>query len=395
MSPQQTLLTWKSKPMAHVNTIVAQFLKLVSKSEFDRLARTHHTGQKFRKFSRFDQFVLLLTLQVTGRSSIRDVIENLKVQRNKLFHIGIRIISRSSFSRVNQEQPWQLYQDLFYQIFKRCSPIAGKHSFKFHNKLYSMDASTIDLCLSVFPWAKFRTTKGAVKLHTVLDHDGLIPAFVDITDGKTHDVNIGRLVRLPKGSILTMDRGYIDYQWFNDLNEQGIYFVTRAKQNMQYRIVKRLKNDRATGITSNHLIELTSQKGSVYQGKLRRIGYKDPDTGKQYYYLTNHTGLAAKTIADIYKDRWQIELFFKWIKQNLKIKSFIGTSKNAVLTQIWVALCTYLLIHYFKWKNSLTQAASRIVQILQLNWFERRDLIELFNPPIPVDTGGENLTLEF
>ena len=182
-----------------------------------------------------------------------------------------------------------------------------------------MDASTIDLCLSVFPWAKFRTKKGAVKLHTVLDHDGLIPSFVDITDGKTHDVNIGRLVQLPKGSILTMDRGYIDYQWFNDLDGQGIYFVTRAKRNMQYRVIKRLRKNRETGITSNHLIELTSQKGAVYQGRLRRVGYKDPETGKQYHYLTNHTELSAKTIADIYKDRWQIELFFKWIKQNLKI----------------------------------------------------------------------------
>ncbi len=200
-----------------------------------------------------------------------------------------------------------------------------------------MDASTIELCLSVFPWAEFRAKKGAVKLHTVLDHDGLIPAFVDITDGKTHEVNIGRQVTLPKGSILTMDRGYIDYQWFNKLNAQGVYFVTRAKRNMQYRVIKRFKTDRKKGITSDHHIELTSQKGSLYQGTLRRIGYKDLHTGKQYYYITNHTRLAAKTIAATYKERWHIELFFKWIKQNLKIKTFIGTSKNAVLTQIWMA----------------------------------------------------------
>ena len=381
--------------MAHTNTIVAQFLKLVSRAEFNRLAKKHHSGQKFRKFTRFDQFVLLLTLQVTGRSSIRDVVENVKAQAHKLFHIGIRIVSRSSFSRINQEQPWQLYQDLFYILLKRCTPIAGKHSFKFHNKLYSMDASTIDLCLSIFPWAKFRSKKGAVKLHAVLDHDGLIPAFIDITDGKTHEVNMGRQVQLPKGSILTMDRGYIDYQWFNELNIKGVYFVTRSKRNMQFKVIKRLKCNRKQGITSDQLIRLTSQKGSVYSGNIRRVGYKDPDSGKQYYYLTNHTGLSAKTIADIYKDRWQIELFFKWIKQNLKIKSFIGTSKNAVLTQIWVALCTYLLIHYFKWKNGLTQAASRIVQILQLNWFERRNLVELFKPSEPSENTDRNLSLEF
>lgn len=258
-----------------------------------------------------------------------------------------------------------------------------------------MDASTIDVCLSVFPWAKFRAKKGAVKLHAVLDHDGLIPAFIDITDGKTHEVNIGRMVHLPKGSILTMDRGYIDYQWFNDLDQQGIYFVTRAKENMRYRVKKRHKVNRKLGLTSDQLITLTSKKGMAYEGELRRVAYKDPTTGKHYYFLTNNTTLAAKTIADIYRDRWKIELFFKWIKQNLKIKSFIGTSKNAVMTQIWIALCTYLLIHYFKWKNSLVQAASRIVQILQLNWFERRDIVTLFKPPTVLNQRDKNLSFEF
>jgi putative transposase len=381
--------------MAHINTIVGQFLKLVPKSEFTRLANLHHVGQKFRRYSRFDQFVLMFTLQVTGRSSIRDVVENLKVQTNKLYHIGIRVMSRSSFSRINNEQSWALYQDLFYLILKRCQPLSTKHSFRFHNKLYSMDASTIDVCLSVFPWAKFRAQKGAVKLHAVLDHDGLIPAFIDLTDGKTHEVNIGRTIKLPKGSILTMDRGYIDYQWFDDLNRQGVFFVTRAKKNMCYRVVSRHQSNRRQGITSDQTIELTSQKGKQYRGALRRVAYKDPDTKKHYYYLTNQMNLAAKTIADIYKARWQIELFFKWIKQNLKIKSFIGTSKNAVLTQIWVALCTYLLIHYFKWANGLTQAASRIVQILQLNWFDRRNLIELFKPPIPGSRDDGNLSFDF
>lgn len=381
--------------MTYVNTVLTQFLKLVPKSEFARLAHNHHAGQKFRKHSRFDQFVLLLTLQVTGRSSIRDVVENFKVQASKFYHIGIRLIPRSSFSRINNEQPWELYQDLFYLILKRCQPLSGKHSFRFHNKLYSMDASTIDVCLSVFPWAKFRAKKGAVKLHTVLDHDGLIPAFVDITDGKTHEVNMGRLVHLPKGSILTMDRGYIDYQWFDKLNKQGVFFVTRAKTNMRYRVLKRHKSNRKLGITSDQMITLTSQKGQDYKAPLRRVGFKDPETGKSYFYITNQLDLAAKTIADIYKARWQIELFFKWIKQNLKIKSFIGTSKNAVLSQIWVALCTHLLLHYFKWSNGLHQTVRQIMQILQLTWFERRSLIELFKPPIPILTEAENRCFDF
>jgi len=258
-----------------------------------------------------------------------------------------------------------------------------------------MDASTIDLCLSVFPWAEFRQTKGAIKIHAVLDHDGLIPAFMDITDGKTHEVTMARTLRLPKGSILTMDRGYIDYAWFQALEEQGIYFVTRTKSNMRYRVVKRNKPVKQSGITCDQHIELISQKGQQFQGMIRRIGYKDPVTGKQYFYLTNHFRLSARTIADIYKQRWQIELFFKWIKQNLKIKSFIGTTKNAVLTQIWVAMCTFLLIYYFKWRNAITHSALEIVRLLQMNWFEARNIVELFKPPDKTTNTDKNMALDF
>ncbi|WP_086013154.1 DUF4372 domain-containing protein [Teredinibacter turnerae] len=177
--------------MRNSTTVIEQFLKLVSRSEFNKLATQYHQGQKFRRFKWIDQFILLLTLQITGRNSIRDVVNNAKVQVSKLGRMGLRIMSRSSFSRVNNEQPWELYQSLFYKLLQKCQPVSSKHSFRFHNKLYSMDASTIDLCLSVFPWAKFRQTKGAIKLHTVLDHDGYLPAFIDITDGKNHDVTCG------------------------------------------------------------------------------------------------------------------------------------------------------------------------------------------------------------
>jgi hypothetical protein len=381
--------------MQNNTTVLDQFLKLISRAEFNRLAKEHHQGQKFRRFKRMDQFMLLLTLQITGRTSIRDVVSNAKAQITKLKRMGLRVMSRSSFSRINNEQPWELYQALFFKLLSRCQPISGKHSFRFNNKLYSMDASTIDLCLSVFPWAKFRQTKGAVKLHAVLDHDGLIPAFIDITDGKTHDVTQGRCFKLPKGSILTMDRGYIDYAWLKELDNQGVFFVTRCKSNMRYRVLKRHKVVKGSGVTSDQFVVLSSQRGQVYNTRIRRVGYKDPETGKQYYYLTNHFRLSARTIADIYKQRWQIELFFKWIKQNLKIKSFIGTTKNAVLTQIWVALCAFLLIHYFKWANALDQTAQRIIQLLQLNWFERRNIVELFKPPDKKGSDGLNLEMEF
>ncbi len=380
--------------MRNSNTILSQFLKLITRHEFNNLAEQYHEGQRFRRYRRFDQFVLLLTLQITGRSSIRDVVSNAMAQASKLLRIGTQVMSRSSFSRTNSQQPWQLYEALFYKLLGRCQPLAGKHSFRFHNKLYSMDASTIDLCLSVFPWAEFRQTKGAIKLHAVLDHDGLIPSFMDISDGKTHEVTMARTLQLSKGSILTMDRGYIDYAWFQALEEQGIYFVTRSKSNMQYRVVKRNKPVKGSGVTSDQHIELISQKGQLYKGLLRRVGYKDPETGKQYFYITNHFKLSAKTIADVYKQRWQIELFFKWIKQNLKVKSFIGTSKNAVLTQIWVAMCTYLLIYYFKWLHALTQSGLQIVRLLQMTWFENRDIVELFKPPKITANASANLTLD-
>jgi len=221
---------------------------------------------------------------------------------------------------------------------------------------------------------RFRENKGAVKLHTVINHDGLIPEFIDITDGKTHEVNIGKTIKFPKGSIVAMDRGYLDYKWFNELTKNGVFFVSRSKISINYRVIKRNAKIKDKGITSDQYIELTSKKGKVYQGLLRRVGYKDADTGEQYYFITNNKTLCARTIADIYKDRWQIELFFKWIKQNLKIKKFIGTSKNAVMSQIWVAMCTYLLIEYFRWSNGLSRNALSIIHLMQLCWFERRIL---------------------
>ena len=373
----------KHKPLSHSNTILNQFIKLIPRPSFDRLAKLHHAGQDFRKYNRWDQFICLLSAQMTGRVSLRDITENFSAQKNKLYHAGAQTMTRSSLSRINEKQPAQLYQELFAVLFTRCKPVVGKHKFKFKNPLYSMDASTIELSLSVFPWAKFRQAKGAIKLHVALNHNGLIPEFIDITDGKKHEVNIGRTVNFPKDSIVVMDRGYIDYAWFNQLDQKKIYFVSRAKKNMKFKIIKRQKYNKGRGVTSDHLIELTSIKGQTYQGKLRRIGYKDPDTGKQYYFLTNNTRLAAQTIADIYKDRWQIELFFKWIKQNLKIKTFIGTSENAVLTQIWIAMCVYLLLAYFKFINGLNQSPMTIIRLLHMNWFERRNLLELFSPPDP------------
>lgn len=224
-----------------------------------------------------------------------------------------------------------------------------KHNFRFKNSLYTFNASTIDLYLSVFPWADFRKTKAAIKLHVGLNHAGYLPEFVSITEGSVHEVNIGNLRNFPKGSMITMDKGYNDYGWYKQLTDNGIFFVTRLKTNAKFRVVERRSVLKTKGITCDQTIEFTGvQIAKKCSTRLRRIGYENATTGKKYIFLTNNFKLSAKTIADIYKARWQVELFFKWIKQNLKIKSFIGTSKNAVLTQIWIAMCVYLLLTIIK-----------------------------------------------
>jgi len=371
--------------LSHHNTVFSQLLKWIPRHEFETLANQHHAGRKLRKMTRWSQFVAMALAQLAGRSSLRDVVSSLCAQTAKLYHLGATTVSRSSLARVNEKQPSSLYEALFAKLLSRCQGLAPRHGFRFKNKLYSLDASTIDLCLSVFPWAKFRTTKGAVKLHVGLDHDGLLPAFMTITDGKTHDITVARALQLPKGSILAIDRGYTDYAWYNQLNDNGIFFVTRQRRNAVYQVIERKPVIKAKGLTSDQTIQLTGVKAKQCPIRLRRIGYRDAETGKHYVFLTNNFSLAAITIAQIYKTRWQIELFFKWIKQNLKIKTFLGTSKNAVMTQIWIAVCVYLLLAYIKFISQIGNSLQQMLRLLQLNLFERRDLQALLrgDPPEP------------
>jgi len=364
--------------MAHCNTILSQILKLVPRHEFEVLANRHHCGRSFRTASRWSQFVTLAMAQLAGRNSLRDIVENISSQAHRLYHLGSAKLTRSTLSRINEDKPYMLYEALFGKLLGLCQGKAPGHDFRFKNPLYSLDASTIDLCLSVFPWADFRTTKGAIKLHVGLNHAGYLPEFVTVTPGKTHDVTIGRTLTFSKGSIVAIDRGYNDYAWYNQLTERGIFFVTRLKSNAKTRVVCRRPVLGEKGLTCDQTVEFT---GAATAKKcpvpLRRIGYRDPETGKHYVFLTNHFKLAAKTIADIYKARWQVELFFRWIKQNLKIKSFVGTSKNAVMTQIWIALCVYLLLAFIKFQSKLDKSMQQILRLLQLNLFEKRDLTAL------------------
>ena len=373
--------------MSHHNTVISQLLKLLPRHEFETLAKEHHTGRAFRKASRWSQFVTMTIAQLSGRNSLRDIVANMTAQMHRLYHIGSVRLSRTSLSRINEDKPYTLYETLFGRLIARCQNVSGGHKFRFKNPLYSLDATTIDLCLSVFPWAQFRTTKGAIKLHVGLNQAGNLPEFIRVTDGKTHDITAARKMNFAKGSIIVADKAYNDYDWYNQLTNKGIFFVTRLKSNAKYRVVERQKVAKDKGLTCDQTIEFTgTQTAKKCSVRLRRIGYRDPKSGKYYVFLTNHMKLAAKTIADLYQSRWQVELFFKWIKQNLKIKTFLGTSKNAVLTQIWIAMCVYLLIAYLRFQSRLKQSMQQILRILQLNLFEKRDLMALIRgEPIQLD----------
>ena len=374
--------------MAHNSTIFGHLLKLVPRHEFEGLARKHGTGRKPRKLSRWGQFVAMGMAQLSGRRSLRDIVSNLSAQSRKPCHLGVGEVSRSSLARVNAEKPWELYRDLFGALLGRCRSASPGHGFRFKNPLYSLDSTVVDLCLSMFPWAKFRRTKGGVKAHVALDHAGHLPAFMTVTDARTADIEAARALRLPKGSIVAADRAYMDFAWIDSLISQGIFLVTRLKRGVGYRVVERREANRRLGVTSDQTIEFTSARGRRRcPRRLRRIGCRDPDTGKRCVFLTTNFDLSAKTIADIYKARWQVELFFKWIKQNLKVKSFVGTSRNAVLTQLWIAMCMYLLVCHVKFLSRRGWKLGEILRLLQLNLFERRHLDDLLGnkaqaPPV-------------
>ena len=378
--------------MAHQNTVFSQLLKFIPRHEFETLAIRHHSGRSFRTASRWSQFVTMAIAQLAGRNSLRDIVENVSAQAHRLYHLGSAKLSRSNLSRINEDKPSALYEALFGKLLSRCQGSTSGHTFRFKNPLYSMDASTIDLCLAVFPWTDFRSTKGAIKLHVGLNHESYLPEFVTITDGKTSDIEVGRTVKFPKGSMVAIDRGYNDYAWYNQLTAKGIFFVTRLKSNANSRVISRRPILPDKGLTSDHTIEFTGiQTAKKCPIPLRRVGYRDPETGKHYIFLTNNFTLAAKTIADIYNARWQVELFFKWVKQNLKIKSFIGTSKNAVMTQIWIALCVYLLLSFIKFQSKLKKSLQQILRVLHLNLFEKRDLMALLRGD-PLHDGNAGIT---
>lgn len=375
--------------MADCNTVLSQMLKIVGRHEFDKIAKVHHEGQKLRKMSRWSQFVALSFAQLSGRNSLRDIESNLNAQKHHTYHLGSEQVSRSSLARVNANQPASCYEALFYKLAERCVRIAPKHGFKFDNPLYAMDSSLIDLSLKIFPWSHYAKGKGAMKLQVGLDLRGNIPAFATIVESKTVDTQCAKLLQLPKGSIVVCDRGYTDYDWHKSLTVQGIGYVTRQKGNAVYQVIARNEVPERTGVRSDSVIRYTAKQSVKKQlPDVRQVIYEDEATGQKYTFITNQFELSAQTIADIYKQRWQVELFFKWIKQNLKIKSFLGTCRNAVLTQIWIAMCMYLLLAFIKFCNKIKASLQQMIRVLGLNLFAKRDLIELIrgHPPSELNT---------
>jgi len=367
--------------LSHSNTAFHQLLKPISRHEFERLASEHHFGQKLRSATRWDQFTAMSMAQLSGRQSLRDIETNLLAQQDKLYHLGAKPIARSTLARINEKQPAELYQSLFYKLLGKTQNCPSNHKFRFKNPLYSLDASAIDLSLNICPWAEHRNDTSNVKLSVALNNGSQIPEFVAISDGNENDMIEGRKFDFPAGSMVAFDKGYIDYEWFADLTNKGTSFVTRLRSGSIFSVLEHLGSDADRGILSDERIELTSAHAKKRGApELRLVRYIDQERGQLYHFLTNNFQLSARTIAAIYKDRWQVELFFKAIKQTLKIKNFAGYSKNAVLTQIWIAMIIYLLVSISKHSAKTGWTVLRIMRVFQMNLFERKTLKSLLQP---------------
>ena len=368
--------------MAYHNSVLSQLLKLLPRLEFEKQANRCDGQRRSDALSRWSQFVALAIGQLGGRRSLRDIEATVRSQGHHRYHLGSQSISKSALGRANEQLDYRFYEGLFQSLYRRCMSNRRSHGFRFKNKLFSLDASLIDVSMKVFPWADFNRKKSAFKLHLGLDHDGLIPAFASVTQGKVSDMAQARLLALPTASVVVFDKGYNCYRWHNSLTEKGIIFVSRIRGNAKYRVLERHAVNGCSAITSDQTIEYVAQRKDGDKLKpIRRIGYRDPETGKHYVFISNQFSWSARTIADIYKQRWQVELFFKWIKQNLKIKAFLGTTENAVMTQIMAALCVYLLLAYLKFQSRIDKSLQQIIRLLQLNLFNRRSLLDLLQPP--------------
>ncbi len=368
-------------------SIFSQLLQLFPRNEFHQAVKKTRAERHARGFTCWGQFLAMLFCQLGRAHSLREITNGLRSCEGKLKHLGITAPSHSTLAYANEHRPWELYQMIFLQLLGRCqSEGRGKKKFRFKNKLVSMDSSLIDLSVTLFDWARFRRTKGAVKLHLLLDHDGYLPSFAVITEGKVADVKIARDFRFDPGTIVVDDRGYNDYGLFGRWTAQGVFFVTRMKDNALYEVIGERQLPENRNILKDELIELRGIKAiEKCPHPLRRIEAYDRETGEVFVFLTNNLELGATTIVAIYKDRWQIEIFFKALKQYLKIKTFVGTSANAVRIQIWTALIAILILRFLQLRSQFKWSLSNLVALLRMNLFTHRDLWAWLNHPFNVD----------
>lgn len=385
--------------MKFTTNMFSQILQIIPKTSFSQLVYASGAEYCAKGFSSWDQLVAMLFCQFAQAKSLREISDGLAVTCGKLNHLGLRDApAKSTLAYANAHRPHELFVNLFSQILNICrgeSP-GKKKKFRFKNKLLSLDSTTIDLCLNLFPWAKFRQTKGAVKLHLLLDHDGYLPEFALITDGKQHDVTMARNFTLPFGSIIAVDRGYCDFDLFAQWNHSGVFFVTRLKDNAAYEVVVDYSVPPKSRVLKDQIIRLTGYQTSLkYPELLRRVVIWDEVNKKEIELLTNLLDFGATTIGQIYRDRWEIELFFKVLKQHLKIKTFVGTSPNALKTQIWTALIAILLIRYLQFKSKYHLPLCRLVALLRLNLFSYRNLWDWLNDPFETPPELPNPQLEF
>lgn len=366
--------------MSHYTTVLNEMLNLLPRHQFDTLVRRHDSDRYVKRFNSWHQLVTMLYAQASGKQSLRDIQQGFQANPARLYHLGLPEIKRSTLSDANSKRSYKVFEGLFNKLLIRCQEVApNKHGFKFKNPLHSLDATTIDLCLSVFPWAKFRQAKGGIKLHYDLNHAGMIPEFLRITDAKEHEITVARkFFTITPDSIYCVDKGYMDFEWFRHIHDAGAFFVTRAKNNLDCRFIGQHSEANKKGVVADELIELKGFYVSKdYPHPLRRIHYFDWETSKELVFLTNNLHLSALTITQIYKARWQIEIFFKWIKQNLKIKTFLGASENAVLTQIWIAMCYYLLLAFIKFQTNYKYSLFYLHRIIRETLLARCTLIEI------------------
>ncbi len=374
-------------------TLFAQVMDFLPWKTFHRIVTRYRGDHRVRTLSCAEQFRCMAFAQLTYRESLRDIEVCLSAQAAKLYHMGFRKpVSRSTLADANERRDWRIYADFAQRLIAQARKLYAADSFgvDLSNTVYALDATTIDLCLSMFPWAPFRSTKAAIKLHTLLDLRGAIPSFIHISDGKLHDVNVLDLLVPEAGAFYVMDRAYLDFERLHALAQMGAFFVTRAKSNTDARRLYSAPTDRSTGLICDQTIALNGFYSSQhYPQHLRRIRFKDPETAKTLVFLTNHFKLPALTICALYKSRWQVELFFKWIKQHLRIKRFFGTSENAVKSQIWIAVSVYVLIAIIKKRLNLDVSLHTLLQILSVTVFEKIELTQA----VADSTLDQNLTM--